>query len=44
MAMETASMCASQSLSVCNIYNHERLLIKNKNCASLNVKKGANYN
>ena len=43
MAMETASMCTSQSLFKCNIYNHERFLIKNKNCASLNLKKGANY-
>lgn len=24
MAMETASMCNSQSLSVCNIYIHEQ--------------------
>ena len=43
MAMKTASMCNSQSLSVCNIYNHEGLLVKNRNSATLNIKKGANY-
>ena len=42
--MEIVSMSTFHSLLICNIYNHMRLLIKNKNCASLNVKKGANYN
>ena len=35
-------MSASESLSVCNIYYHEGLLVKNKNSATLNIKKGAN--
>ena len=41
--METVSVSTSKSLSVCNIYNHEGLLVKNKNSATLNIKKGANY-
>ena len=43
MAMETVSMSTSRSLFIFNIYNHWGLLIKNKICASLNMKKGANY-
>ena len=43
MAMKIVSMSTFQSFSIYNIYIHERLLIKNKNCASLNIKKGANY-
>ena len=44
MAMEVVSMITFHGHFICNIYNHVRLLTKNKNCASLNVKKGANYN
>ena len=41
--METVSMKTVLYNFNSNIYNHEGLLVKNKNSATLNIKKGANY-
>ncbi len=39
MAMEIASMCTSQSLSVCNIYIHRQSFKQKKSiCNTLNKK------
>ena len=41
--METNCVQSVCNYFNCNIYNHEGLLVKNKNSATLNIKKGANY-